>query len=248
MIHPKILIVEDREEDATELKNFLEKHNYEVSEVATNLKDALGYYYAQKPDLVVADIYLNGQPDGITFAERVQENPNTARPIIFLTSHTDQDTFNKARLTVPLSYLIKPFNELELQYALELAVEKFGGLSGALTVQNTGVMLDKDLFIKVGNTLMKVPMHEIDFVEVQGKYCSLAAGDTRYLVQQPLKKLEEKLLPGVFVKVHRNYIVNSNAMKKVLLADNVIVLKSNKTIPFSNGMKDSLLKTLDILK
>jgi len=249
MTKPRILVVEDQEDDANELKGFLESNDYEVTEVARNLKDALGYFYSQQPDMAILDIYLNGIPDGITFAQRIQENPNTARPFIFLTSHADMETFRKAKLTMPFSYLLKPYNQLELQYAIELAIEKFTGDVGTLSTHSHGsVMLDKDLFIKNGSTLMKVPLQEIEYIEVEGKYSSLVTNDSRYLVQQALKKMEEKLIMNNFIRIHRNYIINIQAIKKVQLTENTLYLKNDKPLPISSGFRDNLISKLDILR
>ena len=123
----RILIIEDEALQAQSLKEALEERGYEVTAVANNLKDALGYYYAQKPDIVIVDVYLNGKPDGIVFAQRINENKFTLKPFAFLTSSIDRKTFEQARITNPYCYLIKPFNVLELEFAIELAIEKFMG-------------------------------------------------------------------------------------------------------------------------
>lgn len=244
----RILIIEDLQSEAEELSEFLLDNNYEITAVADNLRDALGYFYSQKPDMVLADIYLGGKPEGITFAERMQENPNTARPLIFLTSHTDQHTYQQAKLTLPFSYLLKPYNQLELQFAMELAMEKFANSAGSFTqFQQQSILIDRDFYVKRGNSLLKVKASEIEYAEVEGKYSNLITADYRYMVQQSLKNLEEKFM-DLFIRIHRNYLVNIHHIHSLNLSDGTVSLKTSKTIPLSQNFKEQLLSRLDIIK
>ncbi len=79
----RVLIIEDEADQADELKVFLEKGGYSVCGIADNLTEGLGLFYALKPDLVVADIYLKGNPEGISFAERMGENMRYRQTIDF---------------------------------------------------------------------------------------------------------------------------------------------------------------------
>jgi DNA-binding LytR/AlgR family response regulator len=249
MTKTRILIVEDDPEQAEELTKFLDKAGYELTAIADNLKDALGYFYSQQPDIVIVDIYLHGQPEGITFAQRLNENEATKRPFIFLTQNADLNTFHEARLTSPYSYLLKPFNHLELQYAIELAIEKFAQETGAFTLnKRNAVVLEKDLFVKRGDSLIKVPFQDINYVEVEGKYSNVVSKQGIFLVQLPLKKLEERLRHHQFIRIHRNYVVNINAIQKVHLGDQLVILENQTTIPISVGFKQNLVNHLDILK
>ncbi|MEL6537068.1 MAG: LytTR family transcriptional regulator DNA-binding domain-containing protein [Bacteroidota bacterium] len=244
-----ILIVEDNLEEAAELQEYLEAQEYTVTAVATNLKDALGYFYAQQPDLVIVDIYLDGSPDGITFAQRLNENEATRRPFIFLTQHASLEVFEQAKLTSPYSYLLKPFNPLELQYAIELAVEKFAGETGQFALGDGGAAsLEKSLFLKRRNSLVKVPFGEVDYVEVEGKYSNLITQQGDFLIQWPLKKLIEKFTPHQFIRVHRNYLVNLRAIQQVHLADQHVILSGDRSIPYSQNFKKNLMEKFDVLK
>ena len=121
-----VLIIEDTLAQSDTLVHALEENNYAVVGVATTLTEALSLFYSsQKVDLVIIDIFLHGVPDGIAFAETINAVPNASKPFVFLTSSTDRQIFERAKLTQPFSYLLKPFNELELLYAIEMAVEKF---------------------------------------------------------------------------------------------------------------------------
>ena len=245
----EILLVEDDAAQAQNLRAQLESSGYEVVNVADNLTDALGFYYSQQPDLVLVDIYLKGQPDGITFAERISANPSTLKPFIFLTQHADQETFASARGTAPYHYLLKPFNPVELQYAIALALEKFAQESAAMPLRRGGAMLlEEHFFIKQGQNLVKLEMKDISYVAVDGKYCKLVSSQGVYLVQRSLKQLLQKLDDQFFLRVHRNYVVNLDEVQKVAFKDDEISLRDGTSLPISQHFKREVMAKLDILK
>lgn len=245
----RILIIEDDEEAAAELRQHLEAQHYEVTGIADNLRDALGLFYAQKPDMVIVDIFLNGQPEGITFAEKMNENHHTRKPFIFLTSATDRTTFEAARITAPFSYLLKPFNKLELQYAIELALEKFAHEVGVLSSgQSPFVLIHESFFIKKREVLVKVPIRSIAYIEVEGKYLNIYSDDHNFLVQISLVEMLNKLPGEQFIRVNRNTIVNIRKMVSIHLADDHIILESGKRIRISRRNRDNIIKIFDVLK
>lgn len=249
MAQIRILIIEDDFEQTKALIQFLEKNGYDVINVASNLKDALGYFYSQDPDIVLIDIYLDGKPDGIAFAEKINQNPNTTKPFIFLTSYTDIHTFNEAKLTQPYSYLVKPFNPLELQYAIELAIEKFMGETGSFSHHQHNAILDeKCFFVKSGEALIKLPLHDLFYIEVDGRYSLITARQGSFLIQKSLKNLADRLPSQQFVRIHRNFIVNMNEIDKIHLADQQALLKNGKAIPFSQNFKHNLIQRFEVLK
>ena len=249
MTKVRILIVEDDAMEGEALQQSLIELGYSVTGIATNLQDALGLFYSQSPDVVIIDIYLGDEPDGLTVAEKINLNQQTRRPFIFLTNASDKDTFSKARATSPDSYLIKPFNPLEVQYAIELAIEKHHSDIGAFT-QGKGQMVysDRDLYVKKGNVLQKLALSAVISIAVDGKYCQLTTEASSYLIQWPLKALLEKLAPHDFMRIHRNYAVNLHMISQVHLKDQQVIMKNGQTFPVSQRFRETLTKHLDILK
>lgn len=246
----KILIIEDDRQDAGLLKGMLLDHGYEVGGIATSLPEALQLFHVLQPDLVIIDIFLHGKKDGIAFAEQISGDEDTRKPFIFLTSAADRNTFEAAKLTAPFSYLLKPFNELELQYAIELAVEKFAGAPAgmfAMEEKNT-IMLQDIFFIKRGNVLAKISLDDIQYIEVEGKYSKIVCNKDKYLVQQPLKLILDRLPAIRFVRVHRNYIVNIREVAKVNLTDNEIILEDGHSLLFSRRYFDDFMRAFDVLR
>lgn len=246
----KILIIEDDRQDACLLEGMLLDHGYEVGGIANSLQEALRLFHAIQPDLVIIDIFLQGRKDGITFATQISDDDDTRKPFIFLTSAADRNTFEAARLTAPFSYLLKPFNELELQYAIELAVEKFAGAPAGMFAmeEKSTVMLQDIFFIKRGNMLAKISLDDILYIEVEGKYSKIVCSREKYLVQQPLKLILGRLPAIRFVRVHRNYIVNIREVAKVNLTDNEIVLEDGRSVLFSRRYFDDFMRAYDVLR
>lgn len=243
----RILILEDNIQQAASIKEALENLGYEVTAVANNLKDALGYFYSQKPDMVIIDIFLNGAPEGIEFAERINENFRSVKPFVFLTSSVDRLTFEKARLTGPYSYLIKPFNILEIQFAIELAIERFANAPGIFSIhQKNGVLVDNFFFIRKKEAFVKVVFESIEYIEVEGKYVTIIANQESYLLEMSLKQLSQKLPNNLFFQIHRNYIVNMQMITKLDLEYTQLVLKSGKAIPVSRRFKDKFIENYSL--
>jgi PAS domain S-box-containing protein len=118
----RILIVEDNRIVAEDIKLSLLNMGYEVCGVASSGEDALAVVKAERPDLVLMDIMLAGDMDGIAAAREVRMHFDT--PVIFLTAYADKEMLQRAKQTEPLGYLVKPFQDLELQAAVENALYK----------------------------------------------------------------------------------------------------------------------------
>ncbi|MDD1706164.1 MAG: response regulator [Methanoregulaceae archaeon] len=115
-----ILIVEDEFITASDLKCNLEEMGYKVPAIADTGESAIDIAGEQKPDLVLMDITLRGEMSGITAAEQIREKYNI--PVIFLTAHSDETTFEQAKVTGPFGYIIKPFDLRNLRTSIETAL------------------------------------------------------------------------------------------------------------------------------
>ena len=118
-----ILIVEDENIVALDMKIRLESLGYRVLGVVDNGAAALDFLASSLPDLVLMDIKLKGGSDGIETARIARERVDV--PIIFVTAFTDETTLERAKIASPYGYIVKPFHERELRIAIELALYKF---------------------------------------------------------------------------------------------------------------------------
>jgi PAS domain S-box-containing protein len=118
----KILIVEDEAIVAKNIEKHLLNAGYKVVGLATTAEESIEKAETEKPNLVLMDIKLKGKMDGIEAANRIRESLRL--PVIFLTSYTDDETFQRAKLTDPFGYLIKPFEIKDLKRTVEMALYK----------------------------------------------------------------------------------------------------------------------------
>lgn len=118
----KIMVVEDERIVAKDLELTLKRLGYSVPATASSAADAPSKAGKHRPDLVLMDIHLQGEIDGIAVARRPRSEMNI--PVIYLTAYADDATVARARETEPFGYLLKPFNERELRSMLEVAIYK----------------------------------------------------------------------------------------------------------------------------
>ena len=116
----RILVVEDETIVALDLQNSLKVLGYEVVGTTTSGAEAIAKSEKTHPDLVLMDIILKGDMDGIQTAETIHVRMNV--PVIFLTACIDENTLQRAKITEPFGYLIKPFEERELHSHIEIAL------------------------------------------------------------------------------------------------------------------------------
>lgn len=119
----KIVVVEDEVIVAKDIQRTLQKLGYEVPATAPSAAVAFEKIEEFKPDVVFCDIKLKGEQDGIDIANRIFQQYDI--PVIFLTSYVDKSTLDRAKLTQPYGYIVKPFNEVDLQTTLEMALYKY---------------------------------------------------------------------------------------------------------------------------
>lgn len=245
MDHINVLIIEDTLEQSDALCKVLIESNFNIVGVAKNYKEALTLFYKNSIDIIVIDVFLNGKPDGITFAETINIIPDAAKPFVFLTSSQDRKIFERAKLTKPFSFLMKPFNELEILYALEMAVEKFYEQTNVFLSEDQDTVISNDyLFIKKKNALKKVLIQDIIYIEVEDRYCNIITENEKFVIMISLTKINALLNKNKFIKTHRNYIVNKDKIEEIILSDNLIILKGNHKVNLSDSYKDFIKNTI----
>jgi CheY-like chemotaxis protein len=109
MSKTKILIVEDERIVAIDIKATLEDEGFEIVDIVISGEEAIKKALELKPDLILMDIFLKGQLNGIEATQQIKEQIDI--PVIFLTAYEDKKTMEKAQETNPLGYIIKPFEE-----------------------------------------------------------------------------------------------------------------------------------------
>lgn len=122
MMSARIMVVEDERIVALNLKRKLRHLGYEVPAFAVSGEQALQKMMATRPDIVLMDINIDGNIDGIDTAARIPRELNI--PVIYLTAYAGEETLERARATKPYGYLLKPFSERELHATIQMALER----------------------------------------------------------------------------------------------------------------------------
>ena len=120
----RILVVEDESIVALDIKNSLESWGYDVVGIAQTGEEAIQKSLRIHPDLVLMDIRLQGDMDGIETVRQIRTHVDI--PFIYLTSYADSNLLMRAKLTAPFGYVLKPFGDRELHIAIELSLYKHG--------------------------------------------------------------------------------------------------------------------------
>ena len=123
MADKNILIVEDERIVAEDIKTSLKRLGYNVLAIVSSGKEAITKALELKPDLVLMDILLKGDLDGIEAANKIRSKSNI--PVIYLTAHADEITLKRAKLSEPFGYIVKPFETKDLKIAIDMALYKW---------------------------------------------------------------------------------------------------------------------------
>lgn len=130
----RVLIVEDEVIISEDIESTLLAHDYDIAGKAYNSIQALDMLINRSPDLVLLDIAIKGDKDGIDIASIIRGKYHL--PFIYLTSFSDKITLERAKLTMPYGYIVKPFKDRDIITSIELAMFRFA-------MENNTAFLDK---------------------------------------------------------------------------------------------------------
>lgn len=226
----KILIVEDNFIIAEDLKSILIDLEYNVVDIAMSYYEAIETIISKQPDLCLLDIVIKGEKDGITLAETI--NKDFGIPFLFITSHSDKHTVERAKNTLPKGYIIKPFDQDDVYTSIEMAAAAAGSV----------VKQKPSLLIRQNGILNKVFIHDIAYIKSDKNYIELHTNQgRRYLQRQSLKEFLEQTNSTLFCQVHKSYAVNLNLVSSfnaddVFLSDNSIPVGNKYYIELKNRL------------
>ncbi|MBC8755228.1 response regulator transcription factor [Kordia sp. YSTF-M3] len=239
----KVLIFEDRAEDALILKETLSQQHIEIAGIASSYTEGIALLNSVDFDIALLDIFVKGKPEGIQFANEIEDD----KPFIFITSSIEATVFEEAKDTNPHNYLIKPYNPLELLFAIELAIEKSAAQEGAFS-QKIPVHHNDAIFIKKNKALVKIDLKNINYISVDGQYCNMYTDEQPFLLHTSLTQLIKEFPETQFIRANRNLIVNTDKIKIVYPDDNLIVLTNGEKVSLSRRYKAAFFKNYRIFK
>jgi DNA-binding LytR/AlgR family response regulator len=250
MSKTNVLVVEDESIVSKDIQHSLLKLGYNVVGASATGDGALELLENNSVDIVLMDIMLKGDKNGIEVAEIVKENYKI--PVIFLTAYADDSTLEKAKITEPYGYIIKPFKEIDLLTSIEMALYKH--------IKNQEVEKERDflysivenkenkdfIFVKSNSRLVKLKTNDIYFVEALKDYVVINILDVRYIIHSTMKDIEKKLPSDQFIRVHRSYIVRLDKISSIEYP-NLYLENDKKVIPIGGSYRDDLVKNINLI-
>lgn len=246
----KILVVEDKLVTAQSIVSVLQKAGYIISGQAASGEDALVSVEKETPDVILMDINLDGNLDGIQTAEKIREK--LSLPIIYLTDLSDRETLSRAKHTRPAAYLLKPFRKEDLLNAIEIAFfnmseERDAAPGEEFTPQETVFMFKDRFFIKESEVMFRINISEVLWIEADRAYCKIKTTKKEYTQAYSMKMFSEKFSHPLLVRVQRSYIVNIDKITGIKGNQLLIGEAGNAEIPVSAPYKANLQNLFPIV-
>jgi DNA-binding LytR/AlgR family response regulator len=239
----RILIVEDDMIIAANISVQLTRLGYEVTGIESRGEETLSHVRRNRPDIILMDINLKGQLNGIETAGLIQQEADI--PIVYLTANNDEATFSLARKTHPHAFISKPFSSINLRRTIALVVEQLREIKQQPTMEAQALQILEDrIFIRHNGKMVKLLLQDIHYIEAERNYCNIVTNKARFLVVCTLKSIEHELPDTFFLRVHRSYVVN--IAKLDVLSETHLEI-GRKVIPVSRSYKDALISRLHLI-
>lgn len=194
-MNKRAVIVEDDFFAANHLKRILENNGYTVIAMYHDANSVLQDLGILKDTVFLLDIQLSEDLDGISIALELNKQ---GIPFVFITANTEDITFNKAIVTNPVSYISKPFKEMDVIAGFTLASKK----------------LNNKFSIESGKEIFKIDPEEVLYFKSDNVYVHVFLDKRSYLIRKQLKELEADL-PHGFQRCHKSFIVNMNKVSRI---------------------------------
>lgn len=245
-----ILIVEDEWLIAQEIRRSLLRLGHTPLAPVDNSEAALEVLEKEAVELVLMDINIAGDCDGIAAAIMVRRH--FALPVVFLTARSDSPTLARANIAQPYGYITKPFTDATLKVQLELALLKaYDSPPPRLEVRDLSAGLPQppapqdrtspSMFVRKGTKWVRVLYADILYFFADDKYIILHTLTEKIPFAQTLRTLEATLPPN-FIRAHRSYIVNIDHLTAF---DEAFVEVAKLPIPVSRTFRPELKKRLN---
>jgi DNA-binding LytR/AlgR family response regulator len=218
MQNTKILIVEDEVLIAEDIKDALISFGILKIEMAHSKTDAFALINSFQPDLILLDIRMEGNTDGLDIANELKQNG--LAPFVFITSHSDVDMIKEIIKTNPAGYITKPFKKSDLFASINLAFKK-------------QTLEGKIINIKDGTDFHLVNTNDILFIKSDGNYVEIHLSNSKRIISRiKLETIQQEISNPLFIKVGKSYIVNGTKVdsyntKELIVAGQLIPVSRN---------------------
>jgi two-component system, response regulator PdtaR len=262
-----ILLIEDEAIIALDLTMCLHREGYNVIAAVNNGRDALAAFECENIDMILCDINIFGDWDGIETMTRLLKVRTV--PFMYLTALSDRATLDRAKQTFPSAYIHKPFTIMAIRIAIEMSMNNFAHfkepqkkiqpedepspvpvdkLNSAPPIKETPVLTETNfilrnddiLFIKQTHQFVKLNIHEILYLEVDSKYVTIVTATKKYVLKDSLNNVLEHIDFHKLVRVHRSFVVNVAQIDE--FSDTEILMKK-KSFPIGRSYKEGFLQS-----
>lgn len=216
----KVAIAEDQEMYAQNLKMVLEANGCTVSWVASKEEEGKKFLQKEKVDLAFLDIRMDNRFSGISLAKEFQAQNI---PFVFITSHSDDQTLDKAYNLSPIAYVVKPFVPQQIRAVLKQVESKLKSEKGKIVT------------IKTVTSTASIGVNEIVYIKVDNVYCEIFTQSEKLVVRSTLGNLLDDLQSSDLLRVGRSYAINKNHVR--LIKKDEIVLNNTTIIPKPRNFK-----------
>lgn len=250
MSNLKVLIVEGDAIHALELKTELMRMGHDVLGVVHDVTTALKVIFTHNPDLILMDVYMNGQPSGLQLGQRLI---NHNIPIIFITAHTNENIYQSAKKINTAAYLVKPFDYLTLRSAIDNTIRRseipHNAINGYSTSRSSEIesMAKESIFVKHNNNLRRIAFNEINFIQSEGNYSIIHTTERKYAVKISLRRIQLELPDSQFAQIHQRYVVPIQKISNIELSTAKVFLGED-ILPLGRTYKSDLLDRFRYLK
>jgi DNA-binding LytR/AlgR family response regulator len=234
------IIIDDEMMARAVIEQFIVSHTkIKVVEEFPNAIQAIKYLNEHEVDVIFLDIHM---PDftGFDFIKTLKTPPK----IILVTSDKNF-AFEAFEFDCIVDYLVKPITEDRFNKAIEkLNIHLLSAKNPAKTKEKPSAEETNEFYVNIGHRLIKIDIPSVTLVKAKGDYIVIKTETNTYTVHTTLKKIEDKLPPDLFLKVHRSFIINT---KKIIDIEDNSVLIGKDVIPVSRGNRPELINRLNLL-
>jgi DNA-binding LytR/AlgR family response regulator len=251
----KLLLLDDQDTYLQLLSIVLKDIGVEHIALARSYQEVLSVYDDFDPDICLLDIELDrGQKTGVDVALAIRQQDSTI-PIIFLTSHFQDDFYEKVKVVRPSSFMNKELSRLKLLQAIELAMLQLGNHRLQENLQQHTTVAPKaaipyinssQVFFKIGDTYKAIDLKTIDFFFADDKLTYARVGARNFPTNVQLKILEEELGPR-FLRCHKKFLVNTDAIETIMVKDGKVKI-GKELLSIGYAYRKSFLEGLKLLK
>lgn len=243
----KVVIVEDEFPIAEDIRMRLEQFGYDVLSIFDRAETACEFIKQHLPDILLVDIRLLGNMDGITMVEKIQNKVDI--PIVYITANSDKATYERAKMTRPSAFLVKPFTSETLAASIDLALYNFSEKNTPSEINRISTLPQLDfqtiihqhLFIRTNGKHKKINRDSIRFAQASGSYTILHTDDDQFTISQNLSQFILKSPMPDLIRVHRSYLIN---IAKVEGFDEAHVFIGKYRIPISESYRADFLNRI----